>query len=962
MENSIRIILHDKGFLHLSYSEDTQGLNRISDNIPIFANGGSLTVYSAEGARATEQLGPLTLNYGRFDIEAVSSDLVIASLTRSPYTTVYFESDSSQGAPGTIQFSHQIPLDRGIIGGWALMRDDDQTNFATMGPNGVVPLTDFVTDVADATSDTHLRLEYSTTLTSDLHVNTLSFAPRRADLDLGGFTLHVDSGGVLAANLSNGKVTAGGGEAAELFLHGSNVSADIVDSDSGTVSVVMDGAYFEGNNSYSGKTVVNGGRLTLGSENALPEGTELILNGGSLWVDSAPSEPRHLQRLVLRGGAETLYRGATIKFDADSVELHEGRFGSGVELVGSGTIIKDSPGTVVVGLGLSSPNYSGEVVIRDGRLEGEGLGTGGILVEGGVFVAGGETNNPITLMGGALVPSGVIRGSIDVLAPADIVNEGSGEISGMVRGDHSLTFESIVDYENPLLIGGDNSLYRGDVVINSGTVRVERGSSLGSGTIRVNMGGRLELGSTTTANNIEIDGGEIFSREAPAETTGVVSVRSTAYVGADNDNFGFVLSGGVELADGSRLYKVGDADLSITGEIGVTGTAEIVLPQGAVNVSGVLTPRTENAVLNIVGLGFEQLDLSLHVPDRTTLNVQQNGGAARLQVSEGQFVGGNGVVGNDLEFAAGATVRPGDSVGELTGAGDVTWGAAAGYQWEINDAMHPKGVENGKGADLLLVGDTLEITASDDLPFSIGVMSIDSSGQPAVLENFDLRESYHWTLASAASVVGFDRDRFELDVTSFLATNEIAPGAEFGLELMNSELVLKYDASVSIDINGDSSVTVDDIDLLVGEIVAGGTRFDLSGDGEVDENDLSVWLTKAGVYLGFDGALLSGDANLDGVVGAADLNVVGLNWQQGVSTWSAGDFTADGIVNAADLNRIGRNWLADVTTSVAALPEPGVSGISLLLILATLSRFGRGAKFRRQQAQLRGMSPASMSF
>ncbi|MCC6682996.1 MAG: hypothetical protein IT445_19015 [Phycisphaeraceae bacterium] len=82
-----------------------------------------------------------------------------------------------------------------------------------------------------------------------------------------------------------------------------------------------------------------------------------------------------------------------------------------------------------------------------------------------------------------------------------------------------------------------------------------------------------------------------------------------------------------------------------------------------------------------------------------------------------------------------------------------------------------------------------------------------------------------------------------------------------------------------------------------------------------------------------------GDANADGQVNLADLQILGDNWQSGAAQWSQADFTGDGVVNLADLQIIGDNWgfgaAADIGYDEAlqslglAVPEPA----SLLLIL-----------------------------
>ncbi len=105
----------------------------------------------------------------------------------------------------------------------------------------------------------------------------------------------------------------------------------------------------------------------------------------------------------------------------------------------------------------------------------------------------------------------------------------------------------------------------------------------------------------------------------------------------------------------------------------------------------------------------------------------------------------------------------------------------------------------------------------------------------------------------------------------------------------------------------------------------------------IDLNFLSD--AEDGVDFFFDGVmvatfgtptLIPGDANGDGRVDAADLNILGLNWQGEGKTRSEGDFTGDGIVNAADLNVLGLNWQTGVGAA-ASVPEPNAM---ILLVTA----------------------------
>ena len=63
---------------------------------------------------------------------------------------------------------------------------------------------------------------------------------------------------------------------------------------------------------------------------------------------------------------------------------------------------------------------------------------------------------------------------------------------------------------------------------------------------------------------------------------------------------------------------------------------------------------------------------------------------------------------------------------------------------------------------------------------------------------------------------------------------------------------------------------------------------------------------------------------------------LGINWQSTQANgWSDADFTFDGAVNAADLNFIGINWQNSIGRNANPVPEP--MGMLLTLVAAAFA-------------------------
>ena len=126
-----------------------------------------------------------------------------------------------------------------------------------------------------------------------------------------------------------------------------------------------------------------------------------------------------------------------------------------------------------------------------------------------------------------------------------------------------------------------------------------------------------------------------------------------------------------------------------------------------------------------------------------------------------------------------------------------------------------------------------------------------------------------------------------------------------------------FSGVVAGDLTGDNDITAADIDVLFDAVRRSSdvTFYDLDKNFVLDERD-AAHLVESILATHF------GDANLDSSVNAADLNQVGIHWQQPTCNgWADGDFTGDGAVTAADLNEIGINWQRSAPAVAARAPR-----------------------------------------
>ena len=718
-------------------TSDAYLADRLGDSVPIEFRGGLLTVYGRTGENVHERVGDVSAALGGSLIIVRQSGggaeplLTINSLTRRGKGTILLAGVVNvdyDGVPA-ILFDQPPALINDMMSPWVTSGD----YFTSYDPVlGVMILNDrvaTVTQVDTATSTDHVwTFDPLTPLTADRTIH--SFASDR-DLDLGGFTLNVVSGGVLqtvgsrdTTTISNGRLTAGGAAGdAELFINVNRalrnripvvtVSADIVDNSGGSVDLTKSGdwsLYLEGRNTYTGLTTINDGSLIINGPDALHPGSEVNVDGGFLWVGHTSPTPFKLSVLRLRGGG-VLANDGRAALEAEAYEFESGRVTA--RLSGGGPLIKTTRGTVVFETG--QPAYFGDIVIDDG-----------------VVVAGGERFvNASNALG---------RGTVTV-------NRGGVLVHGAVPA-----------VTRPLLL-------KADLILNGGELGVHE---LSASPLDWTFQGDLTVLDDSTVLLLDV-------LDMVDEVDKVVTVD---------------IDGRTTLGDGGNLNALGIGELHLKRDLKVGSQTGLKAGLDVeIQVDGTLISNAPAASIDMAGPGDVAWTQRVHVQNGQTLLVTVDSVAAPLTFSGGgETVFGGGTLMNDFTVSRNARLQPGSSVGTLGGGADVTWGPGGVYAWQINDATGGA----GSGWDMLNVSGTLYLTASAQNPFVVQMAGLDAQDVRGVVPHFDAGQSYRWPLAAAGSIVGFDSMAVELRLNAFVDHNPVVPWGIFGLDRDGETIVLSY--------------------------------------------------------------------------------------------------------------------------------------------------------------------------
>jgi len=543
--------------------------DRIPDDTPVYLNGMRFTLMGRDGQTVTESLGQVYAGRGIGDLVVEnpnpangSTELRIQTLIRQPGAAIQF---SAADPSARITFAEAPALDDGLIGGWALFDTNEFVNeFATYGPNGVVPYSDLYTYKSDlataASADNVSLLSQNVVLASDKNINALK--GRNAEIDLNGKTLTIESGGLLGGRpqrlviRGEGALTAGLEDGAELILAGNlQIDANITDNAQGSVGLTFSDAFknnsafltLSGENSYSGPTTVNAGILIATSSTALPTGTDVILNGANLRANFQTGSPLELGRIELRDNAEV---SSLLEFSPqlqpESILVESGTF-QAVEFVGDAPITKIGPGRASFERSLAT--HSGPIDIEAGDFFINALGAAPIedayaitIYEGGSLRTSSDfviADRKIRLDGGVIDIElrGGVSAPIEVLSGGGALrNErGTTVITSAITGAGDLTVEG--GFGRGLIsFNADLNAFDGDLLFTGGSIRMEGNnanynrsiriaasnlasfgpSPFGSSQVTVLAEGQLSVSDPLTAN-VRLAGGVLrFGNQMPS--------------------------------------------------------------------------------------------------------------------------------------------------------------------------------------------------------------------------------------------------------------------------------------------------------------------------------------------------------------------------------------------------------------------------------------------------------------
>ena len=451
---------------------------------------------------------------------------------------------------------------------------------------------------------------------------------------LGGNLIATDVRAIGQDNDRGDIITGTGDAKGTMVFDLRTTDGEIAQTISGTGSVAKSGSktlILSGNNSYTGKTLIEEGRLTVTGLNAL--GSSSIVNSGELEfnlnaIDELLDRPIDGNGTVIKSGTMKLSIADELTLQNSTLFMADGTFGFE-------TLTQVTLGGLAGTANLDLTNDRGQSVALTVGNNGQDAEYSGIL--------SGKDASVTKIGSGTQTLSGK-----NTYSGGTVVEEGRLVAVGLdALGDRSAPIKTNAELE--LQIDSSDSLDR--VITGIGSVEKS-----GKGTLEIDVsqkytGGTIVSGGTLKAASFDMLG------------TGPISVRSgTLSVDVAKD---MELASNVSVVGNGILEKSGSGILTITGTPSLTGTLDII--GGGLIVNGVSKAATimgkdtmlagNGRIDNTVTLkaGASQY---VGLPGSTVQNAFTAGnfvyeGGSTVYVKVGQYGADQIIAGNGFDFAKG---------------------------------------------------------------------------------------------------------------------------------------------------------------------------------------------------------------------------------------------------------------------------------------------------------------------
>jgi autotransporter-associated beta strand protein len=652
--------------------------------------------------------------------------------------------------------------------------------------------------------------------TSSAITNNATLAFNRSDT----ITQGTDFASVIAG--TGALIQAGSGN---LVLSGVNTYSGLTTVSSGMLQISNAsalGGTGNGTTVASGATLALSGNITLQGENITISGSGVGGNGALRNLAGSNTMNTTAVTITLAADASIGSDEGTLTLERSSGSFITSSNNSSLTLVGAGNftirnnialgaggLTMNGTGTFTMGSAASS-SYTGLTTINSGTLvlanSDRISNSSSLVVNGGRFNLASFNET----VAGVQMTAGNITSTTGILTSTSTYDLQNGTVTAIMAGSVGANKTTA----GTVTLSGNNT-FSGSLSVEQGTVSIATINNASTNGALGNSTNAVTLGSAGNTGTLSYTGSTASSSKAFTMGTdgmGSFSITNGATVltlsGSIDGSGNLQKSGGTLILTGANTYSgnttisSGTLQVGAGSDAGALGSGAVLTNNGALlfNVGSgnrtLAANMSGTGSLTKNGTGALTLSGSNSYNGATTVNggsliISGSTSSSAITINSGATLGGSGSVGT-LVINSGATLSPGNSPGTLT-VGNTTWEGGGNYNWQIYDAS---GVA-GTGWDLVNSAGTLAINSTSGNKFNINLWSLsgitpDVNGSPT---GFVASNNYSWTLASFASVTGFDAGNFAITTSATNGTGGFSGfTGTFSLSLSGGNITLDYAA------------------------------------------------------------------------------------------------------------------------------------------------------------------------